>query len=201
MQDDREFIGAQLDGVKSHGLAKLIREGHMDYHPSLVEYAEKRERKERTDLHGDQDYPEKPYDTLLNMADFIYTLTNSDDEELNIKIAFLLGYQKLPSPQSPTKFEWLSPNQVDRKRCWEGWFANFNPPSLTSSVDAAIEAAEPNAAELIRGAINTLSKKFNLHIQFWPEDQLYTEWLARFLTAEVLISKAKLLKLNNETDI
>lgn len=79
------------------------------------------------------------------------------------------------------------PDDVDGvARCW-------NVPRFTASLDAALMLAPNNKHhELMRSAMDELSKRFHLHTSFWPADKPYLEWLARhFCTMALLASEAQ----------
>lgn len=63
-------------------------------------------------------------------------------------------------------------------------------PALTASLDAAMSLVDGEPNEVLRNAIRRLSERFALHICFWPKDQSYAEWLARFVAAAALRARA-----------
>lgn len=67
-------------------------------------------------------------------------------------------------------------------------------PKYTASIDAAMtlvpEGCRPN--EILHEAVSRLSRQWSLHIRFWPQDQPYSQWLARFICAAALRARAPL---------
>ncbi len=65
-------------------------------------------------------------------------------------------------------------------------------PHYTGSVDAALRLATGlekgcgDGQEFTREALTRLNKRFNLHMSFWPDEENFTEWLARYITAAAL---------------
>lgn len=63
------------------------------------------------------------------------------------------------------------------------------PPNYTASLDAAMTLVPIDRTamgDVLRKAMRALGDKFALHMRRWPENENYTEWLARFTTAASL---------------
>ena len=112
--------------------------------------------------------------TLLALAERVEAATGAD-RELDVLVALAKGWRK------ESARDWFTPPGVNVRH------HKTELPCYTASLDAAMSLPPSGQAqEVLRHAMAALGKRFDLHIKFWPKDQNYTEWLARFVTAASL---------------
>jgi len=128
--------------------------------------------------------------TLLALAERVEAATGADRELGARVIAASLAPANAFVEQSKINGAWCiyTADADGKNRSWQpprGVRGDDRCP--TASLDAAMSLPPSGQAqEVLRHAMAALGKRFDLHIKFWPKDQNYTEWLARFVTAASL---------------
>ena len=111
--------------------------------------------------------------------------------ELDAEIARLLGYalrtpdyNKEGPVRNPELRRWYAP---DARPC--GWLESAVdfPPAFTSDLNAAMALAEnAQVGEIMRKALSRLGDRFALHVRPWPDEESYSQWLAKFFAAAAI---------------
>ena len=122
-----------------------------------------------------------------DLSDRLETETGPD-EELNVQLWKMTSPNHYRSWASAQKVMFSKDWNKERREAVLEANAQRAAKHYTSSLDAALGLVPPNTDvhTLIRETQNRLSRRFALHMQFWPSDIEYLPTLARYIAAAAM---------------